>query len=53
MELKYLAEEKDQLKESVADLISNLKVHLKYPKCKVLGQPDVKTPSINYMPIMF
>ena len=26
----------------VADRISNLKGHLKYPKCKVLDQPDVK-----------
>ena len=29
-------------KELVADRISNLKGHLKYPKCKVLDQLDVK-----------
>ena len=33
---------KDQLKELVADRISNLKEHFKSPKCKVLDQPDVK-----------
>ena len=53
VELKYLSEWKDQLKELVTDRISNLKGHFKSPKCKVLDQPDVKTPSINYMPIMF
>ena len=42
MELKYLSEWKDQLKELVADHISNLKGHFKSPKCKVLDQPDVK-----------
>ena len=42
MELKYLSEWKDQLKELVADGISNLKGHLKSSKCKVLDQPDVK-----------
>ena len=42
MELKYLSEWKDQLKELVADRISNLKRHFKSPKCKVLDQPDVK-----------
>ena len=42
MELKYLSEWKDQLKELVAGHISNLKGHLKYPKCKVFDQPDVK-----------
>ena len=42
MELKYLSEWKDQLKELVADRISNLKGHFKSPKCKVLDQPDVK-----------
>ena len=40
--LKYLSEWKDQLKELVADCISNLKGHFKSPKCKVLDQPDVK-----------
>ena len=42
VELKYLSEWKDQLKELVADRISNLKGHFKSPKCKVLNQPDVK-----------
>ena len=42
LELKYLSEWKDQLKELVADCISNLKEHFKSPKCKVLDQPDVK-----------
>ena len=42
MELKYLSEWKDQLKELVADRISNLKGHFKSPKCKVLDLPDVK-----------
>ena len=42
VELKYLSEWKDQLKELVTDRISNLKGHFKYPKCKVLDQPDVK-----------
>ena len=42
MELKYLSEWKDKLKELVADHISNLKGHFKFPKCKVLFQSDVK-----------
>ena len=42
VELKYLSEWKDQLKELVIDRISNLKGHFKSPKCKVLDQPDVK-----------
>ena len=42
VELKYLSEWKDQLKELVADRISNLKGLFKSPKCKVLDQPDVK-----------
>ena len=42
VELKYLSESKDQLKELVADRISNLKGHFKSPKCKVLDQLDVK-----------
>ena len=42
VELKYLSECKDQLKELVADRISDLKGHFKSPKCKVLNQPDVK-----------
>ena len=42
VELKYLSEWKDQLKELVADRISNLKGNFKFPKCIVLDQPDVK-----------
>ena len=42
IELEYLSEWKDQLKELVADRISNFKGHFKSPKCKVLNQPDVK-----------
>ena len=42
MELKYFSEWKDQLKELVADRISDLKGHFKSPKCKVLDQPDFK-----------
>ena len=42
MELKYLSEWEDQLKELVADRISNLKGHFKSHKFKVLDQPDVK-----------
>ena len=42
VELKYLSEWKDQLKELVTDRISSLKGHFKSPKCKVLDQPDVK-----------
>ena len=42
MDLKYLPEWKDPLKELVADRVSNLKGHFKSPKCKVLDQPDVK-----------
>ena len=42
VELKYLSEWEDQLKELVADRISNLKGHFKSPKCKVLDPLDVK-----------
>ena len=42
VELKYLSEWKDKLKELVADCISTLKGHFKSPECKVLDQPDVK-----------
>ena len=42
VDLKYLSEWKDHLKEVVADRISYLKGHFKSPKCKVLDQPDVK-----------
>ena len=53
VELKYLSEWKDQLKELVADRISNLEGHFKSPKCKVFDQPDAKDTLHNYMPIMF
>ena len=39
---KVSSEWKDQLKELVADRISNLKGHFKSPKCKVLDQLDGK-----------
>ena len=42
MDLKYLSEWKDHLKELVTDRMSNLKGHFKSPKCKVLDQLDVK-----------
>ena len=42
VDLKYLSEWKDHLKELVTDRISNLNGHFKCPKCKVLDQPDVK-----------
>ena len=42
VELKSLSQWKNQLKELVADRISNLKGHFKSPNCKVLNQPDVK-----------
>ena len=42
VDLKYLSEWKDHLKELVTDHISNLKGHFKSLKCKVLDQPDVK-----------
>ena len=42
MDLKYLSEWKDHLKELVTDRISNWKGHFKSPKCKVFDQPGVK-----------
>ena len=42
VELKYLSEWKDQLKELVAGRISNLKLDFKFRKSKALNQPDVK-----------
>ena len=42
VDLKYLPEWKDHLKELVTDHISNLKGHFKSPKCKILDQLDVK-----------
>ena len=40
--LRYLSEWKDQVKELVVDRISGLKGKFKSPKCKGLNQPDVK-----------
>ena len=42
VDLKYLSEWKDHLKELVTDRISDLKGHFKSPKCKALDQTDVK-----------
>ena len=42
VDLKYLSEWKDHMKELVTDPISNLKGHFKSPKCEVLDQLDVK-----------
>ena len=42
VELKYLSQWKDQLKELVAEHTSTLKRHFKSLKCKVLIQLDVK-----------
>ena len=42
VDLRYLYEWKDHLKELVTDHISDLKRHFKSPKCKVLDQPDVR-----------
>ena len=42
VDLQYLSEWKNHLKELVTDRILNLKGHFKSPKCKVLDQPDVK-----------
>ena len=40
--LKYLSEWKDRVKELIVDRISGLKGNFKSPKCKVLYQSDVK-----------
>ena len=42
VDLRYLSEWKDHMKELVTDRISDLKGHFKSPKCKVLDQPNVK-----------
>ena len=39
--VKYLSEWKDRVKELVVDHISGLKGKFKSPKCKVLNQPHV------------
>ena len=53
VELKYLSEWKDRLKELVADCISNLKGHLNLLNAKFLIKLMSKTSSINDMTIMF
>ena len=42
VEVKYLSECKDHLKELVVNCILNLIGHFKSPKCKIFNQPDVK-----------
>ena len=42
VDLKYISEWKDHLKELVRERISTLTVHFKSPKCKILNQPDAK-----------
>ena len=42
MNLKYLSEWKDWVKDLAVDRISGLKGKFKSPKCKVHNQPDVK-----------
>ena len=42
MNLTYLSEWKDRVKELVLDRISGLKGKFKARECKVLNQPDVK-----------
>ena len=42
VDLKYLSEWKDQIKELVVDCISSLKEKIRSPKQKILNDPDVK-----------
>ena len=42
VDLKYLSEWKDQIKELVVERISNLKEKIRSPKQKILSDPDVK-----------
>ena len=42
VDLKYLSEWKDQIKELVVERISSLKEKLRSPKQKILNDPDVK-----------
>ena len=42
VELKYLSEWKDQIKELVVERISSLKEKIRSPKQKILNDPDVK-----------
>ena len=52
MELKYLNEWEDQLKDLVAKCISDLEGHFKSPECKVLNQPNLKAHYMNYLIII-
>ena len=42
VDLKYLSEWKDQIKELVVERISSLKEEIRSPKQKILNDPDVK-----------
>ena len=42
VDLKYLSEWKDQIKELVVERISSLKEKIRSPKQKILNDPDVK-----------
>ena len=42
LDLKYLSEWKDQIKELVVECISSLKEKIQSPKQKILNDPDVK-----------
>ena len=42
VDLKYLSEWKDQIKELVVECISSLKEKIQSPKQKILNDPDVK-----------
>ena len=42
LDLKYLSEWKDQIKELVVECISSLKEKIRSPKQKILNDPDLK-----------
>ena len=42
VDLKYLSEWKDQIKELVVERISSLKEKIRSPKQKILNDPDMK-----------
>ena len=42
VDLKYLSEWKDRIKELVVERISSLKEKIRLPKQKILNDPDVK-----------
>ena len=42
VDLKYLSEWKDQIRELVVECISSLKEKIRSPKQKILNDPDVK-----------